>query len=144
MSLPWATLFGYLMLIVAAIAILWGLSVLIERHATPLKRDRNIIDHHYVAALESMVAQAEAETETLRAELQRLRAAAASEYDANAALFGRVGLSPAAPEWLVAAARRAYRAALHPDRHPTHRKMEATRRFTLAEEIFDQIASVRQ
>uniref|UniRef100_A0A9E7ZJ82 J domain-containing protein n=1 Tax=Bosea sp. NBC_00436 TaxID=2969620 RepID=A0A9E7ZJ82_9HYPH len=144
MSLPWAALFGYIVLIVVAIVILWFLSASIERHAVSPRRDRKIIDHNYVAALEAMVAQAEAEAKILRAELQRFRSAAtAPEPDAKAALFGRVGLSPAAPEWLISAARRAYRAALHPDGHPVHRKQEATRRFQLAESVFDEIASSR-
>ena len=141
MSLPWIALFGYLVLIVAAIVVLWFLSISIERHAVSPRRDRNIIDHHYVAALESMVAEAETQMETLRGEVQRLRATRpVSEPDPKAALSGRVGLSPAAPEWLVATARRAYRSQLHPDRHPAHRKREAERRFVRAEQVFDEIA----
>lgn len=142
MSLPWIALFGYLVLIVAAIVVLWFLSISIERHAVSPRCDRNIIDHHYVAALESMVAEAETQVETLRGEVQRLRATRpVSEPDPKAALYGRVGLSPAAPEWLVATARRAYRSQLHPDRHPAHRKREAERRFVLAEQVFDEIAT---
>lgn len=144
MSLPWIALFGYLVLIVAAIVVLWFLSISIERHAVSPRRDRNIIDHHYVAALESMVSEAETQVETLRGEVQRLRATRpVSEPDPKAALYGRVGLSPAAPEWLVATARRAYRSQLHPDRHPEHRKQEAERRFQLAESVFDEIAHER-
>lgn len=143
-SLPWVALVGYLVLMVAAIVLLWCLSVSIERRgAAPLHRS-DAVDPAYVAGLETMVMTAEAEIETLRAEIDRLRSVTAQETDTMAALYGRVGLSPRAPEWLVVAARRAYRAALHPDRHPAHRKPEATRRFTLAEEVFDQIASLRQ
>jgi hypothetical protein len=144
MSLPWMAVFGYIVLIVAALVALWFLSVSIERRTiSPWPKSR-IIDPNYVAALESMVAEAEAEVETLRSEIGRLRsAAAASEPDPNAALYGRVGLSPSAPEWLVAAARRAYRVALHPDRHPAHRKQEAGRRFQQAENVFEAIASSR-
>ena len=144
MSLPWIALFGYLVLILAALVVLWFLSISIERHAVSPRRDRNIIDHHYVAALESMVAEAETQVETLRGEVERLRATRpAVELDPRTALYRRVGLSPAAPEWLVLAARRAYRAKLHPDRHPEQHKREADLRFKLVEATFDEIASSR-
>lgn len=148
MSLPWMAVFGYIVLIVAALVALWFLSVSIERHAVSPMRDRNIIDHHYVAALESMVAEAETQVEALRAEVEQLRAAAnrkSPDADASkaAALHGRVGLCEHAPEWLVAAARRAYRAKLHPDRHPPSVKAEAERRFKTAESVFDAIAAQR-
>lgn len=143
-SLPWATLFAYFLLIVIAIAVMWFLSVSIERRAVSPSRGGNTIDHNYVAALESMVAEAEAEVETLRGEIERLRVAPSiSEPDPKVALFRRVGLSPAAPEWLVLAARRAYRTQLHPDRHPPWAKEEAERRFKRAEATFDAITACR-
>ena len=67
----------------------------------------------------------------------------ADELDPSTAIYRRVGLSPVAPEWLVLAARRAYRAKLHPDRHPEHHKREADLRFKLAEATFDEIAASR-
>lgn len=103
---------------------------------------RNTIDPSYIAALESMAAEAEAEVERLRTEIERLHASRpVSEPDPKAVLYGQVGLNPAAPEWLILAARRAYRTQLHPDRHPAHRKREAERRFVLAEQVFDEIAT---
>ena len=133
MSLPWMAVFSYLVLIVIAIAMLWFLSVSIERRAISNSSAGNGIDNNYVAALEAMVAEAEAEAETLRAELQRCRSAAAAvEPDPKTALYRRVGLADSAPEWLISAARRAYRVALHPDQHPPHRKQEAEHRFKLA------------
>lgn len=144
MSLPWVALFSYFALIVAAIAILWGLSVSIERRAVSPRSGGNTIDPNYVAALESMVADAEAEMETLLGENERLRSvAAASEPDPRTALYRRIGLNENAPPWLILAARRAYRAKLHPDRHPEHHKREADLRFKLAEATFDEIASSR-
>ncbi|PZR83212.1 MAG: hypothetical protein DI537_35300 [Stutzerimonas stutzeri] len=142
MSQPWTALIG-LALIVAAIVLMWFLSVSIERHAVSPRFDRKVIDHNYVAALETMVAKAEAEMETRRAELQRFRSAAASESDAKAALHGRVGLTKDAPPWLVVAARRAYRAALHPDRHPPAVKAEAEARFRTMKSVFEAIAAQR-
>ncbi|PZR79218.1 MAG: hypothetical protein DI537_41320 [Stutzerimonas stutzeri] len=140
-SQPWATLFGYLALIVVAIAVLWLISVSIERRAGSNSSAGNTIEANYVIALEAMVVEAEAEVETLRGEIERLRSAAASERDPKAALFRRVGLNDSAPQWLIAAARRAYRVALHPDKHPAHRKQEAERRLKMAEGVFDQIAA---
>lgn len=144
MSLPWIALFGYLVLILAAIVVLWLLSISIERHALSPRRDRIIIDHQYVAALESMVAEAATQVEMLRGEVERLRSAStASEPDPRTALYRRVGLNENAPPWLILAARRAYRARLHPDRHPEHHKQEAGLRFKLAEATFDEIAASR-
>lgn len=140
MSLPWATLFAYPMLLVMAIAMLWLISVSIERRG--VSRGGKTIDPSYIAALESMAAEAEAEVERLRTEIERLRASRpVSEPDPKAVLYGQVGLNPAAPEWLILAARRAYRTQLHPDRHPAHRKREAERRFVLAEQVFAEIAT---
>ena len=108
-SLPWATLFAYFALIVIAIVVMWFPSISIERRAVARCAGGNTIDHPYVAALESMVAEAETQVEALRAEVEQLRAAAnrkSPDADASkaAALHGRVGLCEHAPEWLVAAA----------------------------------------
>lgn len=139
-SLPWITLFGYLALIVAATVMLWCLSASIERRAVFSWPGGNTIDPDYVAALETMVGETEALVEALKAEIERLRVSrAVPEVNPKAALCARVGLSAQAPDWLILAARRAYRVALHPDRHPAHRKQEAERRFQEAEAIFDQI-----
>lgn len=63
MSLPWMALFSYIALIVAAIAILWALSVSIERRAVPPWPAGITIDPNYVAALEAMVMEAETQVE---------------------------------------------------------------------------------
>lgn len=144
LSQPWLALFGYFALIVGAIAVLWFISVAIERRTASNRTGGNTIDRNYVSALETMVAEAEAKAETLRAELQRYRSAAAvAEPDPRTALYRRVGLADSAPEWLISAARRAYRVALHPDQHPPHRKQEAEHRFKLAESVFEAIATQR-
>lgn len=144
MSQPWVALLAYLVLIVAAIVIMWFLSVAIERRTISPWSNSRAIDPNYVSALETMVAEAEAEVERLNTEIERLRASRSiPEADSKAALFRRVGLCENAPEWLVTAARRAYRSALHPDRHPAHRKQEADRRFKLAEATFEAIEALR-
>ena len=132
-SQPLMAVLGYFILIIIAIAVLWLISVSIECRAVSNSSAGNIIDANYVMALECRVVEAEAEVVTLRGEIERLRSAAASECDPKAALFRRVGLNDSAPQWLIAAARRAYRVALHPDKHPAHRKQEAERRLKMAE-----------
>ena len=57
-------------------------------------------------------------------------------------LYGQVGLCPGAPDFLVLAARRAFRSALHPDRHPRHAR-RAHERYLRAQAIFDEIEKLR-
>ncbi len=140
LSLPWTVILLLIMLAARCYVALRQPGNI----GSPIGNNRTAIDHHYVTALEAMVAEGETQMETLRGEIDRIRsAAAASEPDPKAALYGRVGLSSCAPDWLILAARRAYRAQLHPDRHPEHHKWEADRRFKLAEATFDEIASSR-
>lgn len=81
---------------------------------------------------------------SLKADLAQARSnpTAHPETDAEKT-FRQVGLHPRAPEFLITAARRAYRAALHPDRHPRHRD-RAHQRFLAAEAVFQRIAELRQ
>lgn len=57
--------------------------------------------------------------------------------------YRRVGLLPSAPDWLVQAARNAYRRRLHPDLHPPHHRQQAHDRYIQAEEAFERIAGIR-
>ena len=80
----------------------------------------------------------------LEADLERARIVCGSPQETEAdRTYRRVGLHPQAPEFLVTAARRAFRAALHPDRHPRHRQA-AHDRFLKAEAAFDRIAELRR
>ena len=54
-------------------------------------------------------------------------------------LYRRVGLHESCPDFVVVAARRAYRKTLHPDQHPASRKIEAQTRFVAAEAAFADI-----
>lgn len=102
--------------------------------------DRVRVDRGYLRALEDACNEAAAEAASLRTEIEQLRSAPpVAKPDATEVLYRRVGLSPAAPSWLVAAARRGFRQRLHPDCHPEHRKQEAERRFKLAESVFHEI-----
>lgn len=58
-------------------------------------------------------------------------------------VYRRVGLSPLAPDWLVQAARTAYRRRLHPDVHPAQHRLQAHDRYILAEEAFERIGRLR-
>ncbi|MCJ2106361.1 hypothetical protein MKK70_13405 [Methylobacterium sp. E-041] len=53
--------------------------------------------------------------------------------------YRRVGLHPQCPAFVLTAARRAYRVALHPDCHPQHRKAQAHERFVSVEATFAEI-----
>jgi hypothetical protein len=62
-------------------------------------------------------------------------------------LFARVGLHPSAPDFLVDAARKAYRKNYHPDRHASatddkRKEMEET--FKEMDNVFDEIERLRQ
>ncbi len=145
LSASWTTLATCLAIVVMVIAA--GCYIVLRLHGnigSPIGNNRTAIDRNYVAALEAMVVDAETQVEALRSEIERLRAAPSiSEPDPRTALYHRVGLSSGAPDWLILAARRAYRAKLHPDRHPEPHKWEADHRFKLAEAAFDAIASSR-
>ena len=65
------------------------------------------------------------------------------EAGTRAALYRRVGLDEACPDFVLKAVRTAYRRTLHPDTRPDHEKAEAERRFKEAEAVFDEIARLR-
>jgi hypothetical protein len=93
-------------------------------------------------AAEAAVRQARMTIMSLRRE--QARAAEVGVQDDNPAdpLHHAVGLHPHSPDWLVVAARKAYRVRLHPDRHPRHRQ-QAEQRFVRAEQVFEQIYALR-
>lgn len=92
----------------------------------------------------SQIVQQATEIVELKADLERARVVSSSAQETEAhRIYRRVGLHPQAPEFLVAAARRAFRSALHPDRHPRHRKA-AHDRFLKAEAAFKRIAELRR
>lgn len=59
-------------------------------------------------------------------------------------LYARVGLHPSAPDFLLKAARKAYRTQYHPDKHSGDNKNEAEEAFKEMENIFDEIESLKQ
>jgi hypothetical protein len=110
------------------------------------RSDRLLLDR--IEQLETDLEEARREAHTLRGAKERLErdlknAKAAETRDGPNPLFRRVGLDENVPEWVAVAARRAYRARLHPDRHPENRKQEAEARFKLVEDVFAQIWKLR-
>lgn len=61
----------------------------------------------------------------------------------NDPIYRRVGLDADAPDYVVQAARRAHRLALHPDKHPPEQRQAAHERYVAAEAAFDGIARRR-
>lgn len=91
-----------------------------------------------------MLAERDTRIKTLEADLTAARVSAGrtAERDGDP-VYRRVGLSPSAPDWLVTAARTAYRRRLHPDVHPPHHRPQAHDKYIRAEEAFDRIGRLR-
>jgi hypothetical protein len=83
-----------------------------------------------VEALRARLAEAEAE-------LQQLRAAGPKP------VYRTLGLDEDAPDFLIRAARTAWRKACHPDVSATADKADAQRRFIAAEAAFDTVYDLR-
>jgi hypothetical protein len=58
-------------------------------------------------------------------------------------LYAKVGLHEACPDFVLQAARTAYRKALHPDGQPERHRADAQRRFIEAEGVFEEIRRLR-
>lgn len=143
-SLPWASIMMWVLGPLIVGITLCGIAGYVMKSRGPAISSHTAIDADYVAALEALVAEAEAATRMLRVEIAELRTSPPAALRSKvAALHARVGLTESAPAWLVASARRAYRSKLHPDRHPPHRRQEAEHRYKLAEQVFDEIAALR-
>lgn len=92
----------------------------------------------------ALVAERDLRIAALETELTGVRSDLGSRSETTTdEIYRRVGLHPRAPDFVVTAARRAYRAALHPDRHPRHRE-KAHQRYLDAEAAFQKIAKLRR
>lgn len=58
-------------------------------------------------------------------------------------LYAKVGLHEGCPDFVLRAARTAYRKALHPDGQPERHRADAQRRFIEAEGVFEEIKRLR-
>jgi hypothetical protein len=98
-------------------------------------------DHEGQAA---QLVERDAQIAHLEGELAAARASASRAADTTGdPVYRRVGLSPSAPDWLVQAARTAYRRRLHPDVHPPQHRQKAHDRYIRAEEAFARIERLR-
>jgi hypothetical protein len=94
--------------------------------------------HKRIDELERILRQA---GDTIRVLKRDLSVAAARPGNP---IFRRVGLDEGCPDFIVKAARTAYRKALHPDARPAPEKAEAESRFKEAESLFDAIYALRK
>jgi hypothetical protein len=80
-----------------------------------------------------------AERKTLRSHITNLH----RPDPAPQRLYAKVGLHEACPDFVLRAARTAYRKALHPDGQPERHRADAQRRFIEAEGVFEEIKRLR-
>ena len=90
-----------------------------------------------ILALGAALAQARTRITALE---EQLEAADAQPADP---LFKQVGLVSTAPDFVLRAARRAFRGEFHPDRFPPDGKATAEAEFKRFEGVFDQIFALR-
>ncbi|MBM0204435.1 hypothetical protein JNW90_16055 [Micromonospora sp. STR1s_5] len=148
---PWALAVVALLAIAVIAFFLWdasrstfGFGALSIRPVGPNRRALAATVDELSTALRAAQEEIEGLRQSNRELQNRARAARrVEEPSQEQALFRRVGLHPDAPEWVVASVQRAYRAKLHPDRHPPRLKEAAERRFKEAEAIFDRIEQER-
>ena len=106
-------------------------------------RGRRLLEADHERQVAELVRR-DARISHLEGELVNARAAARRAADTNDdPVYRRVGLSPSAPNWLVQAARTAYRRRLHPDVHPPQHRQQAHDRYIRAEEAFERIGRLR-
>lgn len=142
MLLSYMPTFGGLLIWAAAIRYL-PLALREREQRQCIARVGKAAEDHAEAVSEAL-RRLQAHTAALEQEIERLSAREPTESRMEPdPLFRTVGLHERAPDWLVVAARRAYRANLHPDRHPRHRE-QAHDRFVRAETVFDTIYAQRQ
>jgi hypothetical protein len=93
----------------------------------------------------ALLAERDAQIASLAAELASARSnSGARQETGEERTFRQVGLHPRAPEFLITAARRAYRVALHPDRHLQRHHQQAHQRYLKAEAALERIAELQQ
>ena len=85
--------------------------------------------------------------QTLAEERTRLRthiAAQGRSHERPNPLYKKVGLHQDCPDWLIPAARTAYRRRCHPDAHPPQNRTLMETKFKEAEEVFSEILRLRK
>lgn len=91
----------------------------------------------------ALLVERDAQIVALKADLAQARSLSSVRPETpEQVLYRKVGLHPGAPEFLVIAARRAYKLSLHPDRHLRHAR-QAHERYLQAEAVFEEIERMR-
>jgi hypothetical protein len=117
----------------------WALpSYLVLREELEDRQETRGRAEQHVRTIGAALRAAQVQIRQLEDELAEARAVPHTSEDRDAT-YRKVGLHPLCPTFVLAAARRAYRSALHPDRHPEHRKAEAHDRYVAVEATFAEI-----
>jgi hypothetical protein len=96
-----------------------------------------------IAVLEQHRASLASELGEARQRIATLEQEASVRLEGGAALLRSVGLDESCPDFVIKAARTAYRKTFHPDTRPEHQKAQAERRFKEAEAVFEEIYWLR-
>jgi hypothetical protein len=96
-----------------------------------------------IAVLEQHRADLEGELSRARQRIARLEQQAAGFDEGGLPLLRRLGLDEKCPDFVIKAARTAYRKTFHPDTQPAHRRAEAERRFKETEAVFEAVYASR-
>lgn len=107
--------------------------------ASPVGGDRTAECAARIGTLSALLSTAEKRVRDLEAALRAERARKAADDD----LWATVGLASSAPDFLVRAARTAFRKAWHPDLRPPAERATATREFQRIDATFERLFRLR-
>lgn len=111
---------------------------LLEQQITRLKFDLSQA-RNQVSLLDEQRTWLLFELADARGQIASLEAQRDRPPDGLSQMFRKVGLDPSCPDFLIGAARTAFRKALHPDKQPERQRAEAERRFVEADAIFSEL-----
>lgn len=112
--------------------------VLLEQQRTRLKFDVTQAQNQ-VSLLDQQRTWLTVELTQAQDRIYLLEAQLEREHGNIGQLFREVGLDQSCPDFVIKAARTAYRKALHPDAQPERHRSEAERRFMETEAIFAEL-----
>ena len=111
---------------------------LLEQQSTKLKFDLAEA-RNQVSLLDQQRTWLTFELADARSHIASLEAQRDRPPDGLSQMFRKVGLDPSCPDFVIKAARTAFRKALHPDNQPERQRAEAERRFVEVEAIFREL-----
>ncbi|MGH1570892.1 hypothetical protein ACRAWG_09715 [Methylobacterium sp. P31] len=130
------------------ILVLWSAALryvpLIASAARRHKRARRALEVERESHV-AILAERNAQIAALEVNLARARSnAGVGQETEEERTYRQVGLHRRAPDFLITAARRAYRAALHPDRQLQRHRQQAHQPYLQAETVFERIVELRR